>query len=510
LKSIINFGTEFLQIIERLIDGLGGLGTALLILIPIITTKFLTSLITIKTVEGVLTVSTIGLTTAFKGLGTALITLAANPITWIITALGLVVAGITAYANNSQKLKQQTEDLTKSQQVFNSALADFNQTLDVAKINATAEALERLKQALNYEQSLKEVEKLKGWIDWINNAKIFSIPMKQQLENLGLLDLINDLLPQYENNIDKVNDAQKQYNEAQEIANAIDAEALKTNISKIATKVREIEVDKQLLKQYNDSVKAGREDLNLKQKIIDKYPQYISGINKSTGQIEINTQALEESLTAQKNVQLAQIVTTQVAISESNRKVQALIDDTQLELEAANSIIEKNKALVESYQAVWDSAEPQDSGARRHASRQSNTARTQINNAQEQIVLAKARLDQLKEIDTIQKNYIKMSPEEILSAYSASATSSGGGYKAGAGASETAKEIYKPIADIYYEIDNALEQVNQRLAENQALIDIADEEEKNQLLKERAELYKQQAQALEVKNDAQKEEMSLA
>ncbi len=75
--------------------------------------------------------------------------------------------------------------------------------------------------------------------------------------------------------------------------------------------------------------------------------------------------------------------------------------------------------------------------------------------------------------------------------------------------SSSVKEIYKPIIDAYYEIDIILERINQALAKNAALAEQAEGSNKIALLKQRADLYKEQEEALKRLNVEQKKELQL-
>lgn len=426
LKGAVDFGTEFLNVIDRVTTSIGGIGSALLVLIPIIITKFLTSLITIKTVEGILTVSTIGLTTAIKGLGVALTTLATNPITWLVVALGLVVTGIVSYTNSQQKLKEQTEANTKSQADFNKTIKEFNESLDPKKIDEVTASLEKLKEVTNYDENIEKIKKLREEIEKLQNSNTqIKVDREGSSFSYGSNDqAISEKLKQLselEKQTGQTTKAIEEANKAQKLSTAMDYESVQSSIRKTASKIQEISADKQLLQQYNESVKKGKEDLNIKKLLVDKYPEFIGGIDETTGTMKLNTTALGDNLDAQKSLQLAQIVTAQVAMTESNKTVETLINNTKTEIETINDRISILKELKSAYESAYNSSDESDEAK----SRRDKTAvfyGFKIDEAQQEAKKLAEKYNRLNITDGIQKNFLKSSPEELLKSYSGEIT----------------------------------------------------------------------------------------
>ena len=128
IKSTINGMTELLNTIDRVGTGLGTLGTIFLTIgIPAIG-KFSTSVIATKVAMETATGTSVGLGMAMK-------TMLLNPVGLIITALVGLTAGIVAYVNHTQKIKEQAEKATKSQNDFNKSLQEFNKTLNPSDLN---------------------------------------------------------------------------------------------------------------------------------------------------------------------------------------------------------------------------------------------------------------------------------------------------------------------------------------------------------------------------------------
>ena len=135
INSFIGGMTNIVTVMGRVATGLGSTNTMVLLLtssLILLNAKAIGSLITnfiaMATGETILSVATVGLSLAVESLGTAMLALLTNPVTWIIASVGLVVAGIVAWTNKQQKLKEQTDAMTQSQKNLNQAIKDQDMT----------------------------------------------------------------------------------------------------------------------------------------------------------------------------------------------------------------------------------------------------------------------------------------------------------------------------------------------------------------------------------------------
>lgn len=365
-KNVLSGATEFLNIIDRVIKQLGGLKTVLLLVATIGISKFLTSMFAIAKGAGVLETALVAVQLGIKGISTALLGLLTNPVTWLIAAIGAITVGIMAWANHQQKLKEQIEATTKAQSDFNKIINEFNKTLDVQKINEAAQALEQLKQATNYDESVKQIQKLKEEITRLEATNVTRSARGYTYGvNDGAIAIKKKKLAELEERIKSVTEAEKKYNEAQKIGNALDYESVNAQTKKIAATLREISENEKLFGSYKEvngekkripglydeiirKLKAGEklteEEIALNNKLLDQYPEYTRLINEKTGALGVSLEALDANTQAQKALATVELTTLKETARARRIETDNIIKDTERQIESYEARIKAIEA----------------------------------------------------------------------------------------------------------------------------------------------------------------------
>ena len=222
INNVIFEMTGFVQIIDRAIKGLGGWNIALMGIL-VTSLKFASVLKDVNNATKVTTRSQfinniIHATTSMVGLTRATETATLATIGFNAVAMGIplliggIVLGIEAWSNHQQKIKEEIEETNKSVANFNTVLEKFNSTLDTQEINDLAIALDNIKKAVSYDDTIKQIQKLKDQINEIT-SNAANDNMQGQI---SLLPKLNEQLQELENKIKPVKEAQEQYNKAVE------------------------------------------------------------------------------------------------------------------------------------------------------------------------------------------------------------------------------------------------------------------------------------------------------
>lgn len=413
--------------------------------------------------------------------------------------ISLAMAAVLSYSAKQKQLKEQLESTKKAQVSFNKALEEFQQTLNPDKINEMANALENLKQNLEYEDKVAELQRLEEELEKLQSSNFLSYSFNADTREIEI-ERLKIKIKKLREEIGKVDEQQRKLNEAEELANALDYEKYQNTVRDIAAKVRQINTEKELVKQYEESLKKGKEDINIKNQLAEKYPQYITLLDKTNNTTKINTELLNENLDSQKELALVEIVSAQSAMRSSYEKTQQILKDTKTRIEA----IEAEQTIYEKYQK--DAKEKLEQ-ARRSGNEEAfhraaislGWTNSRMISSTEEISNAKQRLLQLERTLEIQENFINSDPEELLEKYS-SVKTTGISLNTAKTSSKTSSkkstEIYQAQINQFQKLEDAIALVNLQLERNNILTDISPEKDKINLLSERIELLKQEQQIL--------------
>lgn len=415
INSIIDFGTSLVEILDRVVNKIGLLTTATIALtsvVAIFKAKQLTGLIAslgetalafaaCAKGESIFTVATVGASLATEGLITSLTLLAANPVVQVLVGITAIVGGMVALINHTEKLREETEKINKAQTAFNETLKEYNDTLDENKVKTLANQLRELKSATNYEENIKKIKELKE-------------ELKDMMPDNPNYDVITIKLSNLENKIKTVTIAEEKYNKAKETAEALDYKSYQNTIRKIASKVKEIDSEKRLVEQYEQSVKQGKEDLELKKKLINKYPEYLSYLDDNKEMIDLNTGALKDNLSMQENLAKVEIVSAQTSMRASYEKTQQIYNDTKARID----MLEQERKAIE---AANPAKLFEDLGIDNVYTNSMNKGMSKkLTNNETILTQQKKNMMVLGETLGIQKEFINTSPDDLLKAYSQS------------------------------------------------------------------------------------------
>jgi len=415
LKNILDGLIKFIEVTNRVVTGLGGFNTALLLIINtliIFKSKAIASAITSVwayiAAFGLAETATLGFSAAVSVLNTALLALLKNPITWILAAVGTLTIGIFSWINANQKLKESIIETNKAQLDFNLAVKDFYQDMSPDKVNATAQAFENLKKQLNYkndndlQEDINKIQELRKESEWAK--KVLSDSGRSSYEK-NLAQKILQQLSDLEDKTKKYTEAQKELDTQKAITNILDTESQNNIAKKVKGKLSELDADKELIKQYEKSVKAGKEDKEIRDQILDKYPQYLKMIGEHSDKIGINTDTLKINIDIQETLAKAEIVEAQVAMRASLDKTTTIVEQTKQRITALK---EEQSALVAISKPI--------SVADVEISPATEIFNDRIEEKFSQIVEAEKGLERLQSAIEIQKGSLELTPEQILAA----------------------------------------------------------------------------------------------
>lgn len=209
IKEVISGMTTLVGTVSTAIDSFGGLttvvgllGTAIALVKGKAITEFITTLYGCVQGESILTVTTVGLKTAFDKLKLAFIS---NPIGVVMTAL-TALAGAMSYVR--QKTEQAEEELYNFNQSFNE---DYG-----SKIGNTSNAQELFN---NYKQLSNELKTLKSGTDEYKSKEEELKSIQEQLIEIypEINNLLNDNKNTKEKSIEKTQELINKENELQRI-----------------------------------------------------------------------------------------------------------------------------------------------------------------------------------------------------------------------------------------------------------------------------------------------------
>jgi len=358
LKSTVTGMTDVLNVADRVTTVLGGLNTIILTVVSSLgilkaqgIINFFTSLVT----------SVAGATFSLAGLGTVL-TAIISPVGLLITVLGLATAGTIAYVNSTQKIKEQAELATKSQDDFNKSIKEFTETLDPNKLNDASTALEKLKEATNYKEAIENVKGLEAEIKNLQEAQSKEI-MPEDISSIN--EKIKEktaLLQEQKKIIDDVAGKEKDYAHQKEISTAIDYQSIQAKAKTVALKVQETNENYNLVQSYKnvyDKLSANKEltedEKALNEKLLQQYPEYRTALGDKAKALGVNYTALSENLDIQKKVALAEFNSAKVSAQQEVIKTNNLIDETKKRIEAIQSEIKAKSNLASAQDKLEDS-----------------------------------------------------------------------------------------------------------------------------------------------------------
>jgi TP901 family phage tail tape measure protein len=410
-KGMIDFLSSVTQTSTRVIETFGGLNTILITLATVGLTKFLISLASVAAGESALTVMTVGLSVAMEGLNMALMTLLSNPITWIIAAIGAIGIGTVAWINHSKKLEEQTAATTSAQNNFNKSLDNFNRTLDTGAISEMREEIEKLKKALDYDEVIKKINSLNVELEKANKTvgnTAYPNVLKKQIEELN-------------KSLSPITDKQQKLNKKIEESKAINIEAQKAQINKTVATIKEIEQDKKLAKEYDELISSGKDDITIRDQLLNKYPQFLTRLGEHGDKLGVNTGKLNTYLDVQTKVAKAEIANSQIEMRASMEKTKQMINDTTARIAAKKAEL-----------ALTQATDPEEMMNQFFGKKQSPYDFTRAGGNQKanqlledrkkgifaQILESERTLDSLSNIVSTQNDYLNLSPDDIIKAYS--------------------------------------------------------------------------------------------
>nr|MDD4804540.1 hypothetical protein [Candidatus Paceibacterota bacterium] len=348
IKKIIDGGTEFINIIDRIISELGGLNTVLILLATGSMIKFVSHLY--KITEGVVTLkSTIDiLRTSTKALHTSFITLLKNPVTWAVIALAAIPASIFAITNHNKKLKESIEEVNKATSEYKSSLKELNDTLDHTKISDTTNKLEELKEAIDYEDKIKQIKQLKKEIANLEKKKINNDGQLHEIDVEGLKNR-KIRLKVLEEEIGVIGE----YNKVIELAKILDLESAENKFKLVSANKQSISENKKLADSYKvvydkliKGIELTEEETKLNKKLISQYPEHVSLLNSKTGALGISHKALQSSITLQEKLAEVEFQEYKFSIKANSDKINSEINVAQAKMESAQSQIEALDKLI--------------------------------------------------------------------------------------------------------------------------------------------------------------------
>jgi len=359
INDTIEGMTKFVNVIDSVTSTFGGLTTAIYITVAAL------AIFKSQAIAGVISgvsqwvisfglaeTASLGLSMGIKALSTAVLGLIANPIFLAIAAVGALTYAFVSYANHQQKVKEQLEATGKAQTDFTKSLEDFQNTLDPKKIDDMATSLENLKKSTDYDETIKKIQKLKDEIAGLENAKKIEPAMKISSNVEAKTKEIETLTA----SLKPYTDAQAKFNEQQKISTTLDYESVQAGNKKIALKIRENESNKQLIDSYqkvHDKIAQGneltKEEANLNQKMIDKYPEYTKVLNDKTTAVGIDIEALKLNQTAEEALAIVSFNAMKTKAESSALATKQIIADTEARIHAIQAEIDalqgKNEAM---------------------------------------------------------------------------------------------------------------------------------------------------------------------
>ena len=449
--------------------------------------------------------------------GTMLLTFFMNPIGIAVAIIGALIAGFVLWKNHAKKVKEQLELTTKSQNDFNKALKEFNATLDKSKLKEMADGLEGLKKALNYDESIKKIDKLNRAIIELEETQSKSQsglqtywPLKDKRAELKLL----------EDSIKPVTEKINELNESTIVQRLSDEELFNSQFKKIVNNVREVASTKQLIAIYKDKLKQGKDDKQTRDQLLEKYPAYLTRLSEHGNMIGVNTDALEKYLSIQEKTAQAEYETTKIQMQadqalakEKRAKMQLQLDEFKLTnaiLLATNSIEQQRMK----YQAKG--LDPDSKNVMGIPQKKLNNpflqTRAKLNlnpnwekdqkEKEANIVGMENAIDQMDKMAIQRQNAIDQLFADMMKKYGTGDTYIPDGGDPDS-TSEINEENFKVEADRYMNLTQALDKVNEALENNQALQKKANDTERIELLKQEVELLIQKRKAV---NDIQYEQ----
>lgn len=346
LKNFVSGLTQTVTVIGRVVDALGGLNTAILLIGSSLAIFKMGAII-----QGLssLTFTISGITGALTSLGIALKGLFLNPVGLGIIAVTAITAGIVAYANKQQKLKEQTEAVTKAQNNFNKALDDFGKSSNGNDANSAITSMQKslddmMKNYPQYEATLEKEKKLKQEIyntEQIYNQKKASGKLNSYDEN-WYIQVLQRLSKEYDTLLTKTNPITKA---TKELADAKKLNTLNTYLESESSK--KLENDIKNLNLITDNASKG-EKLTAEQKseLIKLHPELSASIEKVGDSYVIEQGAVEnlrQSLIAKQET----VINAQIAESKSTFDgLEERLKSYGIEIDAINTLADAQKAAA--------------------------------------------------------------------------------------------------------------------------------------------------------------------
>jgi len=358
INSAIEGMTKFVGVIDSVTSTYGGLTTAIYVTIAALAifksqaiAGVVTSISQWVISFGLAETASLGLSMGIKALSTAMLGLITNPIFLAIAAIGALTYAFVSYANHQKKVKEQLEATGSAQKDFTKSVEDFQNTLDPKKIDDMATSLEKIKKAVDYDETIKKIQTLKDEIAELQESEV-----EQGADWTKTIASKTKDIEELTASIKPYTDAQSKYNEQQKIATALDYESVQAGNKKIALKIRENESNRQLIDSYqkvHDKMVQGneltKEEANLNQKMIDKYPEYTKVLNDKTTAVGLDIDALKSNQTAEEALAIVSFNAMKAKAESSALATKQIIADTEARIHAIQAEIDalqgKNEAM---------------------------------------------------------------------------------------------------------------------------------------------------------------------
>jgi len=505
LKNGYDFAIKFVEAIDNVIKDLGLLRTTLLLVTSVGISKFLISMWGTAKGASILETAIVALQLGVEGLSKALLGLVTNPVTALIAVVGVVTFSIFKWADAQQRLKQEMEATAKAQEVFNNTIDDFNNSLDVGKIDETSRALEDLKKAVSYDEKVKEIEQLKKEIADLEKTAANEA-------SYGLLEQKKAQLAGLEKSIQAVTDAQEKLNKAQELAKTLNPETIRQDMQKIGLKLNEIEAQKKLADSYEkvyEKLQKGipltQQEAELNNRLIQQYPAFTKLINEKTGALGINLEALKSNLSAQEALAIVELNSLKSTATAEKLKTQELIKETENRVKAIQTEIDALEALNEARLAQIN---PDDPNALLYEKLYFKNI-DRILKAKETLAELNNQLRDLKTVESAWTTLENLKPSDLLKGSGATTyTPSGSKKSSSSGSGSTTVETSPALIekDRYFALNQELERTNNLLDQINTKEEVADQKTKVSLMQEEISLLQHKQDVLHNLAEEQRKE----
>ena len=381
------------------------------------------------------------------------------------------IGAILRLANAKKNLEKQSIKVNEAQVDFNSALKDFNDTLDINKINKLSSAYENLRKSLDYEEIQNKIRELKERYEYFKNEAEKAIDWRSMNDLKKLANNAKESIIKLEASVKKVTDAEIEYNKAKSIAEGIDIQRHISSMRAIADDAIQHDKKVKLAEAYQlvaEKIKNGQEltieEINLNKQLIRQHPGYIVMLNEKAGLMGINSDALLANVLGTKESMKIDFLAAQQSAKNAKMKTDIAIEETKRRLEAMK--IEK-EAMMNAQSLDEIIARSNNFSVKRHLD----------------LTLT---LDRLKAKSKEAGNFINLSFEDLMRAQRKTSIP-----LIGAGDTSGTEVKYSKLKDTFLEVKETLESINHEIDKQNILLDQAEDYMKPSIISEINRLYKE-------------------